>query len=62
VREGLALVDIHPVHVAAYVEQHTGSKQTVKQHPAAIWMLFEWSGFLFNEAVNEYIRQYQGFH
>jgi integrase/recombinase XerD len=39
---GLALEDIQPVHVAAYVEQHPGSKPTVKQHLAAIRMLFDW--------------------
>jgi integrase/recombinase XerD len=39
---GLALKDIQPVHVAAYVEQHPGSKPTVKQHLAAIRMLFDW--------------------
>lgn len=39
---GLALEDIQPVHVAAYVEQHSGSKPTVKQHLAAIRMLFDW--------------------
>lgn len=39
---GLALKDIQPVHVAAYVEQHHGSKPTVKQHLAAIRMLFDW--------------------
>lgn len=39
---GLALGDIQPVHVAAYVEQHPGSKPTVKQHLAAIRMLFDW--------------------
>jgi site-specific recombinase XerD len=39
---GLSLRDIQPVHVAAYIEQHTGSPPTVKQHLAAIRMLFEW--------------------
>jgi integrase/recombinase XerD len=39
---GLSLRDIQPVHVAAYVEQHRGSKPTVKQHLAAIRMLFDW--------------------
>lgn len=39
---GLALRDIQPVHVAVYVEQHPGSKPTVKQHLAAIRMLFDW--------------------
>jgi integrase/recombinase XerD len=40
--QGLALGEIQPVHVAAYVEQHPGSKPTVKQHLAAIRMLFDW--------------------
>jgi len=39
---GLPLRYIQPVHVAAYVEQHPGSKPTVKQHLAAIRMLFDW--------------------
>lgn len=39
---GLSLRDIQPVHVAAYVEHHPGSKPTVKQHLAAIRMLFDW--------------------
>jgi integrase/recombinase XerD len=40
----LALADIEPVHVAAYIEQLTLSKAapTVKQHLAAITMLFDW--------------------
>jgi site-specific recombinase XerD len=33
---------IEPVVVAAYVEQHPGSQPTVKQHLAAIRMLFDW--------------------
>jgi site-specific recombinase XerC len=38
------LVDIEPIHVAAYVEtlQATAAKLTVKQHLAAIRMLFDW--------------------
>jgi site-specific recombinase XerD len=38
------LADIEPVHVAAYIEalQETASKPTVKQHLAAIRMLFDW--------------------
>jgi hypothetical protein len=38
------LVDIEPLHVAAYVEllQTTMAKPTVKQHLAAIRMLFDW--------------------
>ena len=33
---------IEPIVVAAYVEQHPGSPPTVKQHLAAIRMLFDW--------------------
>jgi site-specific recombinase XerD len=38
------LADIEPVHVAAYIEglQATAAKPTVKQHLAAIRMLFDW--------------------
>jgi integrase/recombinase XerD len=38
------LVDIEPVHIAAYIEVlgRTHSKPTVKQHLAAIRMLFDW--------------------
>jgi integrase/recombinase XerD len=38
------LADIEPVHVAAYIEalQTTAAKPTVKQHLAAIRMLFDW--------------------
>lgn len=39
---GVGLHDVQPVHVAAYVEQHTGSAPTVKQHLAAIRMMFDW--------------------
>ncbi|MBX9623328.1 MAG: site-specific integrase [Gemmataceae bacterium] len=39
---GLALIDIEPIHVAAYVERHPGSPPTVKQHLAAVRMLFDW--------------------
>ena len=38
-------VDLHhinPIVVAAYIEQHPGSKPTVKQHLAALRMLFNW--------------------
>jgi integrase/recombinase XerD len=41
---GLALADIEPIHVGAYVK-HLGEKfekPTVKQHLAAIKMLFDW--------------------
>lgn len=43
-RVGLELVAIQPVHVAAYVEQLGQEKAppTVKQHLAAIRMLFDW--------------------
>jgi integrase/recombinase XerD len=33
---------ITPMHVAAYIEQHPGAPQTVKQHLAAIKMLFDY--------------------
>jgi site-specific recombinase XerD len=38
------LVDIEPLHVAAYIEQMTArlAKPSVKQHLAAIRMLFDW--------------------
>src|SRR5687768_14831270 len=36
----LELIDIEPIHVAAYIEQHSGAPPTVKQHLAAIRMLF----------------------
>jgi integrase/recombinase XerD len=40
----LRLEDIQPIHVAAYIEQlgQRHSKPTVKQHLAAIRMLFDW--------------------
>lgn len=40
----LALPDIEPLHVAAYIEKLTKEReaQTVKQHLAAIRMLFDW--------------------
>src|ERR1700736_8291 len=34
--------DIEPIHVAAYIEQHSGSVATIKQHMAAIRMMFSW--------------------
>ena len=37
-----SLEDIEPITVAAYFEQHPGSPPTVKQHMAAIRMLFSW--------------------
>ncbi|MFL5270318.1 MAG: tyrosine-type recombinase/integrase [Stellaceae bacterium] len=38
------LLDIEPIHVSAYIEtlQDTAAKPTVKQHLAAIRMLFDW--------------------
>ncbi|MBN9523429.1 tyrosine-type recombinase/integrase [bacterium] len=39
---GLELIDIEPIHVAAYIERHPGSPPTVKQHLAAVRMLFDW--------------------
>jgi hypothetical protein len=36
------LVDIEPIHVAAYVETLKAAKSTVKQHLAAVRMLFDW--------------------
>jgi integrase/recombinase XerD len=38
------LADIEPLHVAAYIEalQASAAKPTVKQHLAAIRMLFDW--------------------
>jgi len=39
---GIALEGIEPVVVAAYIESHEGSAPTVKQHLAAIRMLFDW--------------------
>ena len=36
------LEDIEPIHVAAYIESHKGSAATIKQHMAAIRMLFFW--------------------
>jgi integrase/recombinase XerD len=38
----LDLSDIEPIHVAAYIERHPGSPPTVKQHLAAVRMLFDW--------------------
>lgn len=39
---GLGLQSIRPMHVAAYIEHHPGSPQSVKQALAAIRMLFDW--------------------
>jgi integrase/recombinase XerD len=43
-RRKLALEAIQPIHVAAYIEDlmTTHAKPTVKQHLAAIRMLFDW--------------------
>lgn len=37
-----SLADIHPMSVAAYIEKHQASVPTIKQHLAAIRMLFDW--------------------
>lgn len=39
---GISLSQIDPVVVASYIEAHPCSKPTVKQHLAAIRMLFDW--------------------
>lgn len=39
---GVALQQIEPMMVAAWIETHEGSAPTVKQHLAAIRMLFDW--------------------
>lgn len=39
---GVSLRDIKPIVVASYIEQHPGSVPSVKQHLAAINMLFDW--------------------
>jgi integrase/recombinase XerD len=39
---GLQMETIEAVAIAAYIEQHSRSKPTVKQHLAAIKMLFDW--------------------
>ena len=39
---GLTLERIQPLAVAAYIEKHPGSPPSVKQHLAAIRMLFDW--------------------
>jgi integrase/recombinase XerD len=38
----LRLYDLRPALIALYIEQHSGSPPTVKQHLAAIRMLFDW--------------------
>ena len=39
---GLSLANLTPVVVASYIEQHQASAPTVKQHLAAIKMLFDY--------------------
>lgn len=39
---GLELTDLQPLIIASYIEQHPGSPPTVKQHLAAIRMLFDY--------------------
>src|SRR3712207_525434 len=39
---GLDLQGIEPLAVAAYIERHPGSPQTVHQHLTAIRRLFDW--------------------
>jgi integrase/recombinase XerD len=41
-RRKFTLETIEPIVIAAYIEQHRGSKPTVKQHLAAVRMLFDW--------------------
>ena len=41
-RQGISLDQIEPFVVAAYIEQHPGAKATVKQHLAAVRMLFNY--------------------
>lgn len=41
-RKFRTLDQIEPIVVAAYIEQHHSSRPTVKQHLAAIRMLFDW--------------------
>src|SRR5437773_9502176 len=36
------LYDLRPALIAQYIEHHPGSPPTVKQHLAAIRMLFDW--------------------
>ena len=40
--QDIALKQIQPITIAAYREVHSGSAQTVKQHLAAIRLLFDW--------------------
>ena len=41
-KHDLDLIDIEPFHVAAFIEQHPGSRPSQKQNLAAIRMLFDW--------------------
>jgi len=41
-KRGLDLQRVNPVTVAAYIDHHPGAAPTVKQHLAAIRMLFDW--------------------
>jgi site-specific recombinase XerD len=41
-QRGVGLLEISPSLVSAYREGHPGSPQTIKQHLAAIRMLFDW--------------------
>src|SRR4051794_23214892 len=38
----LELAQVKPVVISAYIEQHPAAPPTVKQHLAAIRMLFDW--------------------
>ena len=40
--KGLELHQLNPIVVAAYIEQHPAAAPTVKQHLAALRMLFDW--------------------
>lgn len=39
---GVEFHRVEPIHVAAFIEQHPGSKPTVKQHLASVRMLYDW--------------------
>src|SRR5881628_1002602 len=39
---GLRLQDLKPTHIAGYIDSHPAAKPTVKQHLAAIRMLFDY--------------------
>jgi integrase/recombinase XerD len=41
-RDILELAQVKPVVIAAYIEQHPAAPPTIKQHLAAIRMLFDW--------------------